>query len=125
MAEALFNSLTKAHSATSAGLNPPKKWEGEQLSKTEYVAPCMAEIGIDVSQQVSKRLTEAMVRESDRIVVIGEKDRWPSFLEDAPRLVYWDIVDPDTGKMELHRMVRDQIRNRVGNLVNEIENILD
>jgi len=122
MAEALFNSLTKDHVAISAGLNPPKNWEGEKLCKTKYVAPCLAEIGIDVTEKVSKRLTKSMVQDSDRIVVIGERNDWPSYLENS-KLCYWDIIDPDIGEIDLHRIVRDQIKSKVIYLLNEIENI--
>lgn len=113
MAEAILNSLSSDHIATSAGLNPPAQWEGERLSKTQYVAPCMAEIGIDVSEKVSKRLIESMVIDVDKIVVIGERNNWPQFLTDSDKVMYWDIIDPDIGEMELHRQVRDEIRKRI------------
>lgn len=117
MAEAILNSLSSDHTATSAGLNPPAQWEGERLSKTQYVAPCMTEIGIDVSEKVSKRLTELMVTDADTIVVIGERNNWPQFLTNSGKVTFWDIIDPDIGEMELHRQVRDEIRTRVGNLI--------
>ena len=120
MAEAIFNSLTKDHIAISAGLNPPINWEGELLSKTKYVAPCMTEIGLDVSQKISKRLTESMVNESDKIIVIGEKNGWPDFLQSSDKLSYWDITDPDTGEIDLHRTVRDQIKNNVNLLIESL-----
>ncbi|OGH89020.1 MAG: hypothetical protein A2537_01265 [Candidatus Magasanikbacteria bacterium RIFOXYD2_FULL_36_9] len=121
MAEAIFNSLTKVHVASSAGLNPPTHWEGEKLSKTKHVAPCMLEIGINVSEKISKRLTEPMVKESDRVVVVGEKEDWPIFLKEFVKLTYWDIVDPGDGDRELHITVRDQIREKVVGLVKELE----
>ena len=121
MAQALFNSLTKDHVANSAGLNPPEKWEGEKLSKTKFVAPCMTEIGIDVSEKISKRLTESMVNESDRVIVIGEKEGWPSFLSSFEQLDYWDIIDPDGGEITLHRTVRDQIKDKIVELISELE----
>lgn len=117
MAEAIFNSLSSDHVATSAGLNPPPQWEGERLSRTQYVAPCMAEIGLDVSEKVSKRLVESMVTAADKIIVIGERNNWPQFLTDSDKVTFWDIIDPDIGEMELHRDVRDDIRSRVEKLV--------
>ncbi len=37
MAEAIFNKFSEGNLAVSAGLNPPKEWEGKLLSKTKYV----------------------------------------------------------------------------------------
>ena len=120
MAEAIFDSLTKNHIASSAGLNPPKNWEGERLSKTRYVALCMAESGLDVTDKISKRLTGSMVLEANKIIVIGEKEGWPNFLKDSNNVSYWNIIDPDTGEMELHRTVRDQIKSMIKTLIEEI-----
>ena len=121
MAEAMFNNLTKAHIASSAGLNPPQNWEGEKLSKTKFVAPCMAEISIDVSEKISKKITEPMVIESNKIIVIGERENWPSFLLNSGKVDYWDIADPDTGGMDLHRTVRDQIKSKVNLLIKDLQ----
>lgn len=121
MAEAIFNSLSKDHVASSAGLNPPKHWEGEKLSKTKFVASCMIEIGIDVSEKISKRLTESMVKDSDLVIVVGEKQGWSSFLSNFNQLNYWDVVDPGDGDIYLHRAVRDQIRDKVVELIGELE----
>jgi len=119
MAEAIFNSLTSDHIASSAGLNPPPQWEGQKLSKTKYVAPCLLEIGLDVSENISKRLSEKHVAEADHIIVIGEKNNWPDFLT-KQNVKYWGITDPDTGEMELHRSVRDEITILVKQLLSEI-----
>jgi len=120
MAEAIFNNISKKHLAISAGLNPPKEWEGKTLSKTRYVAPCMREIGMNVDDKASKRLIEFMLIGIDRVVVIGEKNNWPIFLNNFDKLVYWDISDPDVGGMDLHRVIRDQVKEAVGKLVEEI-----
>jgi protein-tyrosine-phosphatase len=120
MAEAFLNELSSKHTAHSAGLNPPKQWEGEKLSKTKYVAPVMSEIGLNLDEKVSKRLTENMVANSDIVIVIGEKENWPDYLKTFPNVTYWDVVDPDTGEMELHRTVRDQIKNLIKKLITEI-----
>lgn len=115
MAEEIFNSIYENDVAISAGLNPPEKWLGQKLSKTEYVAPSMKEIGLDVNDKVSKKLTEEMVLESDKIVVLGEKDNWPDYLKKADP-IYWDMIDPDIGEMELTRTIRDRIIEKIKTL---------
>jgi len=115
MAEEIFNSTHKEDIAISAGLNPPEQWLGKKLSETKYVAPCMKEIGLDVNEKVSKKLTEEMVLESDKIVVLGEKDNWPDYLKKANPM-YWDMIDPDIGEMELTRTIRDRIIDKLKTL---------
>lgn len=120
MAEAIFNSQNSQHTASSAGLNPPPQWEGEKLSKTKYVAPCLLEIGIDVSEKISKRLSEEMVNESDHVIVIGEKNAWPEYLNER-NVRYWGVIDPDIGEMDLHREVRDEITSLIKQLLSELK----
>lgn len=116
MAEEFFKDLFPNHKAFSAGLNPPVEWEGEKLLKTEYLADCMLEAGFDVRKKIVKRLTPEMVSEADKIVVLGERENWPSFLKAAEhKLIYWDVKDPDDGEIELYRQVREEIRSLVEN----------
>lgn len=121
MAEAIFNSITKKHKAISAGLNPPKLWEGQKLSKTKFVASVMAEIGYDINDKFSKKLTKQMIDEAEKVIVIGEKEGWPDFLKKSNKLSFWDIEDPDKGELNLHRKVRNQIILLIKKLVKEIE----
>ncbi len=114
MAEEFFKDLFPNHIAFSAGLNPPVEWEGEKLIKTKYLADCMQEAGFDIRDKNVKRLTSEMVYEADKIVVLGERENWPSFLKAAKhKITYWDVKDPDEGEIELYRQVREEIRSLV------------
>lgn len=119
MAEAIFNSITKKHKASSAGLNPGK-WLGKKLASTKYVKVCMKEIGINVDNNTSKKLNKKMTSGADKIIVIGEKERWPPYLKKSDNVDYWDIVDPDTEGIVVHRKIRDEIEKRVRRLVREL-----
>ena len=121
MAEAIFKSLNSTHTAMSAGLNPPMQWLGQSLDKTKFVAPCMAEIGIDVTKQISKIITPEIVSKADIIIVIGERNGWPDYLTAKTPLRYWDIPDPDTGEMPLYREVRDNIMCNIKILLTELD----
>ncbi|MBU2615719.1 MAG: low molecular weight phosphatase family protein [Nanoarchaeota archaeon] len=120
IAEAMFNSISKKHKAISAGLNPPEKWEGQKLSKTKFVAPSMIELDYNVDEKISKKITNQMVDEAGKIIVIGEKDGWPDYLKKSDQVSFWDVEDPDKGGLELHRRVRDQIKSLIEDLVKEI-----
>lgn len=52
----------------SAGYDPTN-WEGANLDTTSYVKLCMDEEGMDVRQNISKRVTPEMVDWADRVMI--------------------------------------------------------
>ena len=61
-----------------------------------------------------------MIDTADLAIVIAEKERWPGYLKEADKVVFWDIADPalmgDDGADEVYR----EIKHRVKQLVAEI-----
>lgn len=121
MAEAFFNNFTSEHLAVSAGLSPPPEWEGQFLAKTKYVVTCMQELGIDLADKKLKKITREMVTQADKIIVLGERNNWPQFLKDSvDKVIYWDIFDPVNSDRKTHCLVRDQIKNKVIEFINQL-----
>ena len=121
MAEAIFNSLASNKAiATSAGVDPGG-YEGKRISEAgPNVTACMKDIGLNVSNRVSKKLTEDMVNNADIIVSMVNKDMLPSYLQSSAKLVLWDITDPKSMDYAGHVAIRDQIYERVKELVKEL-----
>jgi arsenate reductase len=78
----------------------------------------MRELGIDISAQQPKVLTDSAVIASDYVITMGCGDACPFF----PGKTYLDWVLPDpAGKpIEEVRLIRDQIREKVESLLAEI-----
>ena len=74
----------------------------------------MKEIGIDVDNQLSKKLTKNMSESVDKIIVIGEKNL-PDYLLDNNKIEYWDIEYHTGTNLNFHRKTRDHIINKVKN----------
>ena len=115
MAEGFFNKYApKGYEAISAGTKP--------LSQINPIAvEAMKEAGIDISNQKSKELTDDMIRNSSNIVNMGcmEKESCPTlFLQN---LLDWNIVDPKGKPIEKVREIRDEIDQRVKELVASIK----
>lgn len=115
MAEGYFNKYApKGYEAISAGTRP--------VSQINPIAvQVMRESGIDISNQKSKELTEDMMRNSLNIVNMGcvEKESCPTlFLQN---LVDWNIEDPKDKQIEKVRKIRDEIDQRVKELVASIK----
>ena len=82
------------------------------------VVEVMAELGIDVSQEVPKRLADETVETSDVVVTMGCGDTCPYF--PGTRYEDWPLDDPAGRPPEFVRRVRDQIDVRVQALLAEL-----
>jgi len=78
----------------------------------------MAEVGIDISNQTPKILTEDAVQASDVVITMGCGDACPVFL--GKRYLDWALEDPAGKGVEAVRPIRDQIKVRVEALIAEL-----
>jgi arsenate reductase len=112
MAEGLFNDLSTTWKAESAGTMP-----GPQVNPRAVQA--MSELGLDISGSEPKALDLARLDDYKRIISFGciVKSVFPA----RDRLEEWPLQDPGKGDLELMRRIRDDIRQRVTQLVRELE----
>ena len=82
------------------------------------VLQAMAEIGVDISNEVPKKMTVDLAREADVVVTMGCGDTCPVF--PGKRYEDWDLPDPAGQPIEVVRTIRDQIRTRVQTLVDQL-----
>jgi arsenate reductase (thioredoxin) len=82
------------------------------------VVEAMAEVGIDISKQQPKLLTDEAVREADAVVTMGCGDACPIY--PGKRYLDWDLPDPSGKSVEEVRPIRDEIDRRVRRLVEEL-----
>jgi arsenate reductase (thioredoxin) len=83
----------------------------------------MREVGIDISKQKSKEITEEMMHSSEPIVNMGcmDKSFCPTIL--LPKVIEWNLPDPKGKSIEEVREIRDEIEKRVKEIVAEITTI--
>jgi len=82
------------------------------------VVEAMAEVGIDVTKAIPKRLTDEMAREADVVVLMGCGDACPVY--PGKRYLDWDLPDPAGKAVEEVRPIRDEIDRRIGQLLEEL-----
>ena len=84
------------------------------------VVQAMKEVGIDISKQKSKELTDEMIRDSDNVVNMGcmNKNFCPTIW--LPKVIEWSMEDPKGQSIEKVRQIRDEIEERIKELVAEI-----
>jgi protein-tyrosine-phosphatase len=95
----------------SAGSEP-----NDQINPVAIEA--MAEEGIDIANNVPKILTTEAVKDSDVVITMGCGDTCPIF--PGKRYEDWDLEDPAGKDIATVRRVRDEIRERVTELLAEL-----
>ena len=95
----------------SAGSNP-----AEQINAN--VVTAMSEIGIDLSTEFPKPLTDEVVRAADAVVTMGCGDACPIY--PGKRYEDWEVGDPAEASLEHVREIRDEIDRRVAELLTKV-----
>jgi protein-tyrosine-phosphatase len=87
------------------------------------VIEAMAEKGYDVSQNIPRRITVDELHKADQVVVMGcgAESFCPAPLLD--RVIDWELEDPGDQPIEKVREIRDEIRQRVIQLIKELDPI--
>jgi arsenate reductase len=112
MAAALLNHHANgAVRVRSAGSAPAE-------SINPAVVEAMNEIGIDLSREVPKLLTDEAVEASDVVVTMGCGDACPYF--PGKRYLDWELPDPAGKSLTEVRPIRDEIDGMVRALVSEL-----
>ncbi len=97
--------VRSAGSAPAAEVNPA-------------VVAAMAEVGIDISQEVPKPLTDEAARTADVVVTMGCGDACPVY--PGKRYLDWVLEDPAGKSLEEVRPIREEIDRRVRGLLSEL-----
>ena len=95
----------------SAGSTP-----GDKINPVAVAA--MEELGVDMSEEFPKPLTDEVVRAADVVVTMGCGDACPIF--PGKRYEDWELEDPEGKDLEAVRRIRDQIDERVQRLIAEL-----
>jgi arsenate reductase (thioredoxin) len=110
MAAAFFSALADPAIAVavSAGTQPGERVHPE-------VVDVMREVGIDLGMQRPQKLTDQLARDASLLVTMGCGDECPY----VPGLQRddWPLEDPKGKPLDYVRRIRDEIRDRVSQLL--------
>jgi protein-tyrosine-phosphatase len=127
VAHAHFEKLSK-HDCESAGIAVNERLTAMKLasrklkdnpnqSSVRYIG---RELGRDIGEKEKQQLIPEMITTADLVVVIAEKERWPGYLKECNKVLFWDIQDPVDMADESADEVYRQVQRRVEQLVAEI-----
>jgi len=110
---ALFErSAAGRHAALSAGTTPGERVHPE-------VVEVMRELDIDLADRKPQLLTRELAEQADIVVTMGCGDQCP-FIP-GKRYLDWDLPDPKGRPIDEVRATRDEIANRVTQLLAELD----
>jgi arsenate reductase len=113
MSEALFERAAGGrHEARSAGTVPGVRVHPEAVE-------AMAELGIDLSKRIPRKLDRKDAEWADVVVTMGCGDECPYI--PGKRYLDWELPDPKGRPLEEVRATRDEIERRVVELATELE----
>lgn len=114
MAGGLMRAENKDVKVDSAGIDA-----GPSLNAASVES--LAEVGIDISDQSPKQITDELIRSADVVVTLG-RDAQVHHVP-GPRYQVWDIDEPSLrgiDGMERMRLVRDDIARHVTELASQL-----
>lgn len=112
MAAGFMNSLGAGRVEVLSAGSAPKD------SINPIAVQAMQEVGIDISSNVPKVLTPEAVQESDAVITMGCGDACPFY--PGKRYEDWVLDDPAGQGIESVRVIRDEIKKRVEQLLSEL-----
>src|SRR5664279_5181157 len=82
------------------------------------VIEAMDELGVDMSEEFPKPLTDEVVRAADVVITMGCGDACPIY--PGKKYEDWQLDDPAGQGLDAVRAIRDQIDERVQRLIGEL-----
>jgi arsenate reductase (thioredoxin) len=82
------------------------------------VIEAMSELGLDMSEEFPKPLTDEVVRAADVVITMGCGDACPIY--PGKKYEDWELDDPAGQDLETTRRIRDEIDRRVQKLIGEL-----
>ena len=116
MAEGFFNQryAPEGYRAISAGTRPVSQMN-------PLAVQAMLEVGIDISNQKSKIITEDMIKNSEKSVNMGCMERTECPMLFINNVIDWGIEDPKGKPIEKIREIRDEIERRVREIAQSLQ----
>ena len=112
MAAALLDHAAKGRvHVRSAGSAP-----GEEINPAAIEA--LAEMGVDISKEFPKPMTDEVVQAADAVITMGCGDACPIY--PGKRYEDWALDDPAGQDLDAVRAIRDEIDRRVQTLLREL-----
>ena len=110
-----FNDTSNLNYAQSAGVNVKA---GKPIDP--LVVSVMQELNYSMQDCYRKYADDSLINVADLVISFKPYSELPLALQSHPNIRYWDVADPQHQSIDFHREVRDSIKSKVDELVDEI-----
>lgn len=108
--------LVKLRSAGRIHVRSAGSAPGEEINPA--VVEAMEELGVDMSEEFPKPLTDEVVRAADVVITMGCGDACPIY--PGKKYADWELDDPAGQDLATVRRIRDELDQRVRTLIAEL-----
>ena len=108
--------LLKLRAGSKIGVRSAGSEPSDSLNPA--VVEAMAELGVDLTGESPKQLTDEAIRTADVVITMGCGDACPVL--PGKRYDDWQLDDPAGKDIDTVRRIRDEIDARVRRLINEL-----
>jgi len=108
--------LVKLRSAGRIHVRSAGSAPGDQINPA--VIEAMSELGVDMSQEFPKPLTDEFVQAADVVITMGCGDACPIY--PGKKYADWELDDPAGQELPTVRRIRDELDTRVRELIAEL-----
>ena len=118
MAESIYNE-TRPGQAESAGttVDEPDGVVGDWAGGPELIMQVQNENGPDISRNKRTQLTEDMLQEYGRVIIMAQSETWPAYLQIGGHINQWVVHDPVNMSVEEIRRIHALVKVRVEELL--------
>jgi len=108
--------LVKLRSAGRIHVRSAGSAPGSEINPA--VVEAMTELGVDMSEEFPKPLTDEVVRAADVVITMGCGDACPIY--PGKKYEDWELDDPAGQELPTVRRIRDELDTRVRTLIGEL-----
>jgi arsenate reductase (thioredoxin) len=108
--------LVKLRSAARIHVRSAGSAPGSEINPA--VVQAMTELGVDMSEEFPKPLTDEVVRAADVVITMGCGDACPIY--PGKKYEDWELDDPAGQELPTVRRIRDELDTRVRTLIGEL-----
>jgi arsenate reductase len=108
--------LVKLRSAGRIHVRSAGSAPGDEINPA--VVEAMEELGVDMSEEFPKPLTDEVVRAADVVITMGCGDACPIY--PGKKYEDWELDDPAGQDLETVRRIRGELDQRVQKLIGEL-----
>lgn len=122
MAAAIYNQITGTDDADSAGtyvgsVDVPEGTVIEKYFKTPDYFELMEENGMNIRNNLTKKLLPEMIENANITVSIVQEPFIPDFLRNNEKVIWWKVEDPSITTREVSEKTYSEIKSLVEQLV--------